>query len=619
MRKKFILYVVVPLAVLFLVTYLFVDRWVESGLEAAGEAMVGARVEIDHLRLTLSPVAIEFQHLQVADRRDPWKNLFETGKARFAMNFGQLLRGKYIVETMEVNDLIVGTKRLTDGSLPKTRQPEPPASAPTSFTSQAAPMLERTVEKTPVFDIARLRHGLNIDSLARSADLQTIRHLDSLKQQALAASGEWKSTLADIDRSKTRLQEIESSIKTINPSELKSADKIVAAIATVDNAYKVINDITLTVTARKDSVKGQIGRISSSVAVTGDIAASDFRKLMSIARLPNLNTLGIAEMLLGAQVIKQVKTGLYWIDFARENVPKYSSKPEMESPPRLKGQNIRFPEERGYPKFWVQKILISGGTDKAQDPEYIYAKGEVHNIASNQKITGVPMTAALTGTRGGTESFSMDASFDRTHELPADRYQAEFSGLPLADVQLGKSDFLPSKITKAHLASHLTITIPGDRFDSEITARFSDLVMIFPADVSTVPEKLAREVLEGVKGFRVSLRLWNGGNGFDIAFSTDLDEQFARRLKDVLGAELTKLQNDLRAKVDERIAEKRREFEAVYKAKKEDAEQQIREYEAFVGHKLAFVDAKKKELTDRLEQEKKGPIDNALKNLFKKN
>ncbi|MBI5464862.1 MAG: hypothetical protein HY966_07930, partial [Ignavibacteriales bacterium] len=132
MRKKFALFVLMPALVLAIVLYLFLDTWVESGLEYAGEKSVGAKVEIDKLRLTLSPIGVEFARLQVADPHDTWKNIFETGKVRFVLNFGQLLRGKYIIETMEVNGLILGTKRTTDGTLPgaakKNESPAPAAS-----------------------------------------------------------------------------------------------------------------------------------------------------------------------------------------------------------------------------------------------------------------------------------------------------------------------------------------------------------------------------------------------------------------------------------------------------------------------------------------------------------
>ncbi len=122
MRKKFVLFIFIPLLILLVITYLFIDRWIESGLESVGEDIVGARVEIDNLNLGISPLGIRFDRLQVANPRDPWKNLFETGSVAFAMDFGQILRDKTIIETMEVNTLILGTRRTTNGSLPRARK-----------------------------------------------------------------------------------------------------------------------------------------------------------------------------------------------------------------------------------------------------------------------------------------------------------------------------------------------------------------------------------------------------------------------------------------------------------------------------------------------------------------
>ena len=64
MRKKFILYVLIPLIILGVVVYFFIDRWVESVLETAGESVVGAKVEIDQLTLTLFPLGITFERIE---------------------------------------------------------------------------------------------------------------------------------------------------------------------------------------------------------------------------------------------------------------------------------------------------------------------------------------------------------------------------------------------------------------------------------------------------------------------------------------------------------------------------------------------------------------------------
>ena len=60
MRKKFIYFVLVPAVLIGIVVYLFVDSWVESGLETGGEEIVGAKVEIDDLHVKFLPLGIEW-------------------------------------------------------------------------------------------------------------------------------------------------------------------------------------------------------------------------------------------------------------------------------------------------------------------------------------------------------------------------------------------------------------------------------------------------------------------------------------------------------------------------------------------------------------------------------
>ena len=617
MRKKFVYYVLVPFVAVLIVLYLFIDRWVEAGLEAAGEAAVGAKVEIDNLRLSLSPIAIQWEKLQVANPNDTWKNMFETGRVRFALNFGQLLRNKYIIETMEVNDLLIGTKRTTDGALPKSKQEEAPQSSSSSFTSQAGAALEKTVSQTPVFNVDNIRKGFNVDSLVKTLDVRTLKHIDSLKQQVLAASQQWQSSLSDFESSKARLQDIEKNVKAINPGELKGVDKITAAISTVDNSIKSINEIKQSFDNRKASITADIQKVSGSVGTIDDVVKQDFDKLMSMAHLPNLNTSGIAQLLVGQEMYEKALSYLYWVDFARAHIKKSSATPEEENPPRMKGQNIHFPVERSYPKFWIRKVLISGGKGEAAGGDFIRAKGEVHDITNDQTITGVPLTVNLEGVEGGGRAFTLSALIDRRKDIPYDEYRASLGGVPLAEFQLGKSDFLPAKVTNAKMSSSVIMIVPGNGFDARTRLDFQNVKLQFEAEARNTVERLVREVLQGISGFDVNLRLWNTGGNFDVALSTDLADQISAKLKNVLGAEFTKLQDDLRSKLNGIISGKRQEFEKLYAGKKADIEHQLDGYQTLVNDKLALVDGKKKELTDRLDKETKGKAGDLLKKLIK--
>ncbi len=619
MRKKFVYYILIPVLIVCVVVYLFIDRWVTLGLEAAGEALVGAKVEITGLHVGLFPIGLRWEGMQVANGRDPWKNLFQTGKVQFAMDFGQLLRGKYIIETMEVNDLILGTKRTTDGSIPK--KSEPPASSPAgpSYVEKAQKAFAESNAGNPLIgNLDELRHGVNADSLVRILNIQSIKNLDSLRRQVLSSSQQWDASMKDVEDSRKKLDQIGTNLKAIDPASLKGVDKIAAAISTVDNSVKEVNQISQTFGARKASIEGDIQKISGSVGNIDDIAARDFQNLLQMAKLPNLSTSGIARMLVGQEMYNRGLTYLSWIDMARGYAAKYRPEPPKDpAPPRMRGQDIAFAVERSYPKFWIKKILISGGTDSAQNADYIRAKGEALNIASDQKATGVPLTVALQGVEGGGRGFALSALFDRTKDVPFDRYYAHLENTPLAAFQLGKEGFLQGKIANARMNSSVEVKVPGDKLDCSSTIDFRNVTVQFDNQPRNTVEGLVRGVLTGIKGFDVSLRLWTTGEGMDVALATNLDDQIAAGVKGVVGEEFTKLQNKLKSALDEKIGEKRKEFDQVFNTKKDAIEKQLTAVQGLVSQNLGMVDAKKKELTDKLEKEKKGQVNNALKKLFK--
>jgi uncharacterized protein (TIGR03545 family) len=609
MRKKFVYYALIPTIIICIVVYLFIDSWIESGLEYGGEMAVGAKVEIDNLHLSLNPIGIEFARLQVADPDDSWKNIFETAKVKFALNFGQLLRGKFIIETMEMNNLILGTKRTTDGSIPKPKEEKHETQS--SLKEQAGTLQDS--KSMPSFDIDKIKRELKIDSLLNPNNLASYRQIDSLKKQINDASTQWKTQLDEMDNSKAKLADIDSRVKSINVSDIKTLQAANDALNNTKSILNTANEVKTTFNTQKTTLVDDVNKFSGSIGNLDNLAAQDFKNIMNMAHLPDLSMKGISEMVLGKDLLQKANEYLGYVEMAKNKIPKSSEKPAMETPARLKGQNIHFPVERSYPKLWIKKVLISGGTDKAQDPQYFYAKGEVLNITNDQRITGYPLTVDLSATRGETTSLTLSASFDRRKDLAVDNYKAFLKGLQIKQMSLGRSDFLPSKVTDAVADASIVITVPGNRFDSNTKIIFKNLKLVFDREPNGMVERIVRDVLASIKGFNVDLHMWKNENKFDVAFATDLDDQLASQMKKAIGDELEKIQNDLRNKFNAKIAEKRAEVEKLLNEKRSMVMNKVNEYETMVNEKLALVEAKKVEIENRIEQEKKKQTDDAAK------
>ncbi len=625
MRKKFVFFALIPTLVVLCLVYLFLDSWVESGLEYAGERIAEAKVEIDDLHVSLLPLGIEFRRMQVANRRDPWFNVFETGLVKFAMDFGQLLRGKIIIETMEINDLVLGTKRSSDGSLP----PPPPsgesAGALAGLTQQVESTVADRVKESPVFDLGRLRRELNLDSLLDVKNLRTVQHIDSITRLTASVQGQWARGEEELGQAKRQVAQIETELKAIKPSELKTIENITAAVSTVNNATTTISNINQTFNARRTALANDIQTLTEALGSVDAVVQQDYEMLRSYARIPSISMSGMAGLVVGKQMYADVLEYLSWVEFLRQKIPVFRSTPDIESPPRLRGQDILFPVERGYPKLWIKKMLLSGGTDSTQQSEYYYVKGTIENITNNQHITGVPLKAALIASKGRAQTVDLSALFDRTGDVPRDEYRASARGFSVRSVPLGRADFLPSTITEAQSALAVTVEIPGSDLNATADVGFSNIAIAFEREPRTVVERLVRDVLVSIKEFTTTLRVWRREGRFDIALHTDLDDRLVQETKRVLGAEITRLQTELRSKLEQRVQAKRAELERLVNERLAEARKEVQALEKIINDNRALADAKKKELEQRIEEEKKKQTDeakkkleNAVKGLFKK-
>jgi len=619
MRKKYLLFLAVPIVLIIAFCYFFLDGIVEKNIEEAGEEIIGAKVEIDNLKISFFPIGIKWDALHVANPNSTWENLFETKNVKFEMDANQLLRGKYIIETIEVHNLVIGTKRTTDGALPAGKKRQSIiSSAERNFTNLAEATLKKTLGANPVFDINKLKSGFNPDSLIAGFDIKTIKNIDTLKKKVDNAIAKWNGIKSDYEKTKNKLTDIETGIKAINVNELNNAQNILSAISTVDNALKTVNDVTATINKTGTTAKGIINTAAASVDSIDNFIKSDYERLKNAARIPSISMPGVAQLLVGSEMYERIKKYLYWVDLARTNIKKYTPEPEIEKPPRFEGQDIKFPVERGYPKLWIKNVLLTYGDDSKIVKDYLKAKGEAKNITDNQKVTGVPMTVSLEGTMDDQRKLSLTGLFDRRKDVSVDEYTATLAGVPMEEFKIGNSDFLPSSIKNALLTSSVKITVPGNNFDSKIKFDISKVLVQFQTAPKNIAESIVQEVLKGINSFSVELRLWSTGGDFDIALATDLDEKISQKLTGVIGKEFQKLQDDLKAKFYAYVDQKKNEFEKAYGSKIDDVKKQIEGYQSLFADKAGFIEAKKKELTDKLNKEKNNFIEDKLKDIFKK-
>ncbi|MBU2493633.1 MAG: TIGR03545 family protein [Bacteroidetes bacterium] len=618
MRKRFWLVVLIPLIIFVTVVYLFINSWIESGIEYAAEEVVGAEVEINNLRIGLSPIGIEWEKIQVANPRNTWENLFETGIVKFSMDFGQLLRGKYIIEQIEVNEFIIGSKRKTDGAINRERNKRAVlAGNEGTFSELADKAFKKTIETPPLFDLVKLKNGFNADSLLKALDMSSLKNIDSLEKDIQNLTDDWATIKNDFEIRKQKVIEVEQQISSINPAQLKDVQKISEAITAVDNAQKTVSEISTFINEKSGTVQTNLQNLTASIGNIDNFIKDDFEKLKNMARLPSFKAGGMAQLLVGSEMYKRIKNYLYWADAARTNIEKYSPEPEYEYPPRMQGQDIEFPAEKKLPKFWIKNVKISGGNIKQEGETFIQAKGTAGNISDNQLLTGMPLTFSLEGSENERRTIKLSGLFDRRKNIPYDEISANLSGVPVGEFNLGNSNFLPAKITDAVMTTGFQISLIGNKIDVNSDFYLTNLNLLFEAEPKNIVERLVREVLINVKDFKVSLRLWNTGGNLDLALATDLDEKLMNKISSVVGEEINKLQSELKRKFDSYINAELNKFNEMYKSKISAIQNQLGAYNILLSDKINIIDNKEEELLAQLEKAKKGFLEDKIKSIFK--
>ncbi|MEJ2054114.1 MAG: hypothetical protein P8X42_09365, partial [Calditrichaceae bacterium] len=63
-RWKGIIFIIVLVLIFVVLSFIFTDRWLEGKLEDTGSAIVGAKVEIDNLDVSLLSLEIGWDRLQ---------------------------------------------------------------------------------------------------------------------------------------------------------------------------------------------------------------------------------------------------------------------------------------------------------------------------------------------------------------------------------------------------------------------------------------------------------------------------------------------------------------------------------------------------------------------------
>ena len=607
MRWKGIIFLAVLTAIIVIIGILFSNIWLEKKIEESGSAINGARVDIDDLEFSLTELFIRWNRLQITDTRNTMKNKIETGKCEFDLEFLPLLSKKLSIESFTITDIRTNTDRAEDGAIDADEKFRVP-----SFIQETTDYLEKEVSSVVSPQLSSLKKKANVDSIIKILDLQSITKITNLKNDIETKYTSWEKTISELDV-ENDLKKVESQIKSIDVNNIKTADQYYAAVKKVDNIYQTIKSTSDSLTGIEKNLRTDLTDIKNRTLQVDDWVKEDYTHALSLAKIPYINAENISKMIFGERIVNQISTYLDYIATAR----KYSSgsdseKPEKESPPRLRGQDIYFYNKNARPDFWIHKLNLSGYTENN-----IQLSGLINNIVSDQRQIGKATDIAIEGKNDQGVRLVLTGNLDYLSEESLETVNLQYSGFSLADYQISKSKLLPNKIENGTGIIESDFALKGNQIDGKISFIGNKLKFNMAGTNSQLNEieKIIQSVIKSISTVDVSAKVEGTSDNLHFSINSNLDNILMNKIGTIVNERFEKAKKDITQRVDKEIGKYRSELNNLITDKEKLLQTEMNKYEQMLEKEKSRADVKKKEIEDIYEKEK-SKIEDKVKDFF---
>lgn len=509
---------------------LVVDRVIKGVIEKAGTKAVGAKVELGAADLSLFPLGLTLNRLQVTNPDEPMTNAVEVARIAGSLDGLNLLRRKVIIEEMAVDGLKFGTPRKTSGAL---------RDAPERKSGEGGGAGFR-LPGTSLRDPKEILAGENLHSL---------KLIEELQREMEAEKDRWRKNLSELP-DQAKLKDYRQRLDRLKSAGGGGIGAIVGGVAeAVKLQEELKRDLDRLRNARQDLEKSTLhlrNRYQEVLRAPGE----DVRRLMDKYSLSGAGLANLSASILGGQVGLWLRTGLAWrakIEPFLSSAPEGKPDPEKVKPLRGKGVDVRFREQRPLPDFLIRSTRVSAEFPAGK------ISGELHNITPDQPVLGAPLTFRFTGEKlrgiGGVE---MEGEFNRIHSgKPMDLASLRINGAAISDFGLGGGMGIVLKQATVDLDAKMRLT--GNDLSALLSTDLKSVrISMEKADEGPVAAAVA-VVLGDIRAFRAAAEMVGTIDKYDVRLTSDLDQILKTAVGRQIQAQTDKFQKDLQAAVAEKL------------------------------------------------------------------
>jgi uncharacterized protein (TIGR03545 family) len=611
------------------------DRNLKSVLEMAGYQIVGAEVNIASLETSFWKANLRIQGIEVTNSEKPSHNSIKIGDIRFGLLWDGLLRARFVVNEMAVEQIEFATQRKRPG---KVKPPEPPkkdSDEPSALEKEANKLKDKALEKTQekysenlLGDIAAMLGGTSADDQLKNIEnsLPSKQKLKEFETDLKSKQAKWNEKIKTLPQGK-EIQAIGDRLSKVKTKDFKSPQELQDSLQQVDAIFKDADAKIKTLQAANDEFNTDIKTLEKNFKELDALVKKDIKDLEARFKIPKLDAKSLTQGLFKQYMDPYLNMFNKYKALADKYVPpnlmkkgKPAPEDEIKPHPRAKGVTYEFGRKNAYPLFWVKRISVSSQAGETKEAGNI--KGLITDITSNQKLIGKPTVASVEGGFPALEISGLAAKLiiDVTKEESEVKYDFAIGSYPIEGRSVLSSPDASIAFNKAMGSLKSSGTLLGlNDFKFTLNNQMQKIDYQISAK-NEVIDSILKEVFKSIP----IITLDAGGRG-------ELPDHIALDLESNLGPELQKgfekqiqkkieeAKVKLQAAIDEAIGKEKVKIEAEYNKLKSQIEGEIKKLNDQVNAQKKQAEAKaeqaKKDVEAQANRAKKEAEDKAKKSL----
>ena len=515
---------------------LLADRIARRSAEKIGTAIVGAKVEIEDLHISLANGDVTIRGLTVASPHEALKNLLQADELVADLDVLPLLEKKVVIDRLAANGVRFGTPRATDGRVPM----DPSASVSGRVMSEARDWAQRF--QVPALQLATGKIDVATLDPRRLSAIPAARALNARADSSRRA---WQTGLDSL-RSSVALDSAAATLARLRTARATDLAALNDARRAIDQLKQARNRVT----TFERNVTGGLADLRAGVAGLDSAKQRDYAFARGLLKLPTLDAPEIGLALFAPSAVAQFQRALYWTQLARAHMPPGLLPRADAGPPRRRrsGSTVRFPREHALPGVLLRTAELSFQLDPTAPQPKRYT-GRLTGLTSDPAVYGRP-----TLFEASAPAVSAGAMLDHVHATARDTAGATVQGVRLPVLQLPS---LPMKLDPGQGIAQLGFALRGDTIRARWSIRSTHVQWSRDSAGSTgqgsTGADLLWRTLSGISDLQVDAGVTGTLTSPRLSVRSNLDEAIAARLRTMLGAEATAAERRLRAEVDRQV------------------------------------------------------------------